>query len=328
MPLIFAALFCLILPGCLPDSAQDPHGGTVQVTTNLASKTGRLTIGSSGADSDLQLATTATVVPTSATEPEAYDSADAPPTSALEAMNEFFSALGALDRGERSKPVTILHLGDEHIAADRMTASLRELFQARFGDAGRGFMAPGLFRVAGAKIERRGQWRAASSANGDDGPFGVTGVRLTGRKGAELSISTPDRPFDWAELTFATGPATGDAYVAVGSLGDTVETRTATPNWQRIKINAGGSILKVRAEGSGPIRLLSWSLRRERPGLRFVNLGLPGATGLTHRGWNEKLVRADLAHISPDLIILGYGSNEAFADSLDADDYRDRKSVV
>ena len=319
---IVPVLFCLILTGCLPDNAQDPQGRTVHVTTNLASKSDRLKIGRSDAESDLQLATTATVVPASATDSAAYASADAPPTSAPDAMSGFFSALRALDRGERSEPVTILHLGDEHIAADRMTASLRESFQTRFGDAGRGFMAPGLFRVAGAKIERRGEWRAASSTNGDAGPFGITGVRLTGRNGATLSISTPDRPFDWAEVTFATGPATGNAYVAVGSKGDTVKTRTATANWQRIRINAGGSSLKVRAEGGGPIHLLSWSLRRERPGVRFINLGLPRATGLTHHRWSEKLLRADLAHMSPDLIIVGYGSNEAFSDSLDAEEYR------
>jgi hypothetical protein len=251
-----AGVLSVFLLGCLPESESERKQTITEHVSNEAAKTDRLDPGSAPARQDLRVETTATVIPTSAPEPSAGLPAPAPPVSADAALKNFFEALAGLDRGDRRRPMTILHLGDQHIAADRITAELRAQFQGRFGDAGRGLMAPGVFRVAGARIERKGDWRVASSAAGDAGPFGLTGVRLSGHNGATLQITMP-RPFDYAEITFATGPKTGEAYVAVDGKGDTVSTRTETETWQRIKINASGRTLSVRAEGAVPVRLLS-----------------------------------------------------------------------
>jgi len=332
---IVAATFaCVLATGCLPGDRSDSaeQASPVFPVSNTAAKTD---LGlfeqaspspSSPGDDPLSVTTTAAVVPTSAPAPAATepDLASRPLTtlSAPIALANFFKALAALERGDRQKPVTILHLGDGHIAADRFTADLRTWLQARFGDAGRGFMAPGLFRVAGVQISRTGNWTVASSAAGDPGPYGLTGMRLSGRKGAVLELTLPTASaFDWAEITFATGPQTGRAYVGVDDKGESISTRTPTPNWQRIRINAGGSTLKVRAEGEGPIHLLSSSVRRGEPGVRYVNLGVPQATALTPQRWKQAYVIDELNHVSPDLIILGYGTNEAFDDNLDQKAY-------
>ncbi len=315
--ILAAGVLSVFLLGCFPESESERITGQV---SNEAAKTDRLDPGSAPARQDLRVETTATVIPTSAPEPSAGLPAPAPPVSADAALKNFFEALAALDRGDRQQPVTILHLGDQHIAADRITAELRAQFQGRFGDAGRGLMAPGVFRVAGARIERKGDWRVASSAAGDAGPFGLTGVRLSGRNGATLQIAMP-RPFDYAEITFATGPKTGEAYVAVDGKGDTVSTRTETETWQRIKINAGGRTLAVRAEGAEAVRLLSWRVVRKAAGVRYVNLGVPGARIETPTAWKAEFVGSDLEHLSPDLIVLGYGTNAAFDDSVEPQDY-------
>jgi lysophospholipase L1-like esterase len=307
--------------GCLPENKTGDSQTVKAPVSNIAAKADRLDTGGAVAGSDVRVETTATVIPTSAPEPGDNLPTPAPPVPAGEALKHFFDALAALDRGDRQKPVTILHLGDEHIAADRITEELRMQFQMRFGDAGRGLMAPGVFRVAGARIKREGDWRVASSAAGNGGPFGLTGVRLTGRNGATLRLTLRDAPFDWAEITFATGPGTGDAYVAVDGQGDVVSTRTAAETWQRIKINAAGSALTVRAEDSDPVRLLSWRLVRERRGVRYVNLGVPGAKVTTHDAWKDAFVKADLKHLAPDLVIIGYGTNSAFDHSLDPQAY-------
>lgn len=314
--LVVGALSALTL-GCLPDNNSGDSQTIQAPVSNVEAKADRLDVGGARAGSDVRVETTATVIPTSAPEPGENLPAPAPSVPAGEALKHFFDALAALDRGDRQQPVTILHLGDEHIAADRITEALRTQFQTRFGDAGRGLMAPGVFRVAGARIEREGDWRVASSAAGDNGPFGLTGVRLTGRNGAALRVTLADAPFDWAEITFATGPGTGKAYVAVDGQGDVVSTRAAAETWQRIKINAAGSALTVRAEDADPVRLLSWRVVREREGVRYVNLGVPGATIATHDAWKDAFVEADLKHLAPDLVIIGYGTNSAFDDSLD-----------
>ncbi len=310
----------LLLSACLPEG-QNAGGQSQATISNAPAKADRLDSRDTLTRRDVRVETTATVIPTSAAEPVSTVSAPPQLIPADEALGNFFEALAALDRGDRQESVTILHLGDEHIAADRITAELRAQFHARFGNAGRGLMAPGVFRIAGARISREGDWRVASSAEGDAGPFGLTGVRLTGRNGATLNMTMLESPFDWAELTFATGPDAGDAYVAVEDKGDVVSTRTANETWQRIKINAGGSALSVRAVGSEPVRLLSWRVMRENPGVRYVNLGVPNARVDTAAVWSDAFVKADLTHLSPDLIILGYGTNSSFDDALNTQQY-------
>lgn len=320
-------LVSVLALGCLPGDGSEANQSEIEgPVSNVAAKSDRLSFGSAPgrdtADGNYRVETTAAVLPTSAPDPGA--TAAAQPVQAVparEALAHFFKALTALDQGARKDPVTILHLGDDHIAADRLASVLRSEFQARFGDAGRGFMAPGTFRIAGAGIARQGDWHAASSAAGDDGPFGLTGVRLTGRNGARLTLSMRDAPFDWAEITFAAGPNTGTAFVAVDKQGDSVSTRAAESTWQRIKINAGGKNLTVRAEGERPIHLLSWKMARESAGVHYVNLGVPGATARTPERWKEAFVEADMERLSPDLVVLGYGTNEAFDHSFDGEAY-------
>lgn len=320
-------LVSVLALGCLPGDGSEANQSEIEgPVSNVAAKSDRLSFGSvpgrDTAGGNYRVETTAAVVPTSASDPGATAPArPAEGVPAQEALEHFFKALTALEHGTRKDPVTILHLGDDHIAADRLASVLRSDFQARFGDAGRGFMAPGTFRVAEARIARQGDWRAASSAAGDDGPFGLTGVRLTGRNGARLNLTMRDAPFDWAEITFAAGPNTGTAFVAVDKQGDSVSTRTAKSTWQRIKINAGGKDLTVRAEGDRPIHLLSWMVVRDTAGIHYVNLGVPGATARTPKRWKDAFVEADLERLSPDLIILGYGTNEAFDHTFDRKAY-------
>jgi hypothetical protein len=271
----------------------------------------------------MRVETRASVIPTRALEPgSASFHAQDREVPAATALAGFFEALAALDSGESEKPVTILHLGDQHIAANRITSQLRSRLQTRFGDAGRGFMAPGAFWVAGAEIERFGDWQIATGTEASDtGPFGLSGVRMRGRDGATVKITTLGEVFDWAEITFAAGPKKVKAYVAVDDSGDVVSTDTAEPTWQLIKINASGSTLTVRAESKAPVDLLSWRIVGEQAGVRYINIGLPKARMDTPIQWNKNFMTADLEHLSPDLIIIGYGTNAAFNDKLDTNDY-------
>ena len=76
----------------------------------------------------------------------------------------FYNALAGLEAGTDASPVTVLHLGDSHIASDRITGEVRKLMQARFGDAGRGLMMPGFpfpyYKAPGFDFEKIGEWTA------------------------------------------------------------------------------------------------------------------------------------------------------------------------
>jgi len=244
-------------------------------------------------------------------------------------LAHFYRALYDIETGVRQEPVTILHLGDSHIASDRLTGDVRSMFQARFGDAGRGLMMPGFpftyYRARQVKFAKHGSWKAANSFKGAKGPFGITGVRLTTRqKGARLSLTSTSGPFEWAEVAFLAGPGQGSAAIAVDNKGEVVKTRAPRSRIKRVRIDHKGTVLNIRTKGDGPVTVLSWSVGHNRPGIRYVNLGIPGATADTARRWDAGFVNADIANLRPDLIVLGFGTNEGFNDGLNIAKYEAR----
>src|SRR6266852_5407847 len=62
------------------------------------------------------------------------------------AMVPFFEQLRRRAKGESTGPLSILHYGDSHTAADEWTGSVRLLLQAQFGDGG------GLYGLGGVSI--------------------------------------------------------------------------------------------------------------------------------------------------------------------------------
>lgn len=245
------------------------------------------------------------------------------------ALAHFHKALHQLDNGSRQTPVTVLHLGDSHIASDRFTGDVREMLQARFGDAGRGLMMPGFpfkyYRARGVTFAKSGPWAASNSFRKANGKYGITGVRLTThQKNARLMLTSENGPFEWAEVTFLAGPGHGSALVAVDGNGTSVDTGSGEGGIRRVRIDHKGTRLSVRSLGGGPVSVLSWSIGHNRPGVRYVNLGIPGATADTTRRWDPALVHDEVAALDPDLIVLGYGTNEGFNDGLDIEGYERR----
>lgn len=258
--------------------------------------------------------------------PSIEDIPEVPPNVAL---GNFFSALARLENGGSDQTVTILHIGDSHIAADRFSGALREQFQSRFGDAGRGMLTPGLYLARGVKFDRGGKWRVQLSTGEASGPFGITGAKLTaGKPDAWLRLTARDQPFSWAEVTLDSGPDNGSLLISLD--GDVKEASTAgaEKGWRNLRLENSARELMLRPKGDGPVTIHSISIGTNTPGVRYVNLGLPGATALTPLSWDQEYMEADLRRMSPDLIVFSYGTGESFDDNLDLRDYEARASVA
>jgi len=78
----------------------------------------------------------------------------------------------------------------------------------------------------------------------------------------------------------------------------------------------------VRPAGDGPVSLLGWGGEGAGPGIVYEAHGVPGATLRVMDAWDTSIVAAELAAMQPDIILLGYGTNEGFDDALDLDLYR------
>lgn len=250
---------------------------------------------------------------------------DAAPITIDAALFDFYNALREVESRKRDKPLTIVHFGDDHIASDRFSGDLREQFQSRFGRSGRGLLQPGLYPARGVKFDRGGQWKPFSSADVSSGVYGVTGVKLAASASdAWVRLTSADGPFDWVEITLETGPKQGSAIISIDGEAKTVPTSSPTPDWKKIRLNRPGRELTVRAKGDGEIRLHSWMVGNEQPGVSYINLGLPRATALTAERWSPSLLAADLKSLAPSLIIIGYGTAEGFDDTLNMPAYEQR----
>ena len=120
----------------------------------------------------------------------------APVREPRHALHHVFSQLQRIDAGQSHAQVSILHMGASHTASDTVTGPLRVAFSERFGQAGRGFIQPGVpwrrFRQLSAAHDMQGEWAVHHGMQRDAlHPFGIGGVRIeSAEAGAWFSRGT------------------------------------------------------------------------------------------------------------------------------------------
>lgn len=261
--------------------------------------------------------------------PSESELSDSGPSASAGPMSRFLTALADLKSGRRQKPVVVLHIGDSHVASDSFTRGIRSDLQAQFGDAGRGAVIPaGAFRYAAAaevKTSESGPWSATTSMKTQSGPFGVSGIRMVSSSpAAKLTVAPTDGPFDWVEATVATGPGEGKVKLSVGGKSMVFDAGAPIVGAKTIRLEARGTSATVSPAGGGRTTVLWHAVGNDRPGVRYVNFGLIGATADVTKRWSDAIVKNDIAAIHPDLVVIGYGTNDGFNDNLTADQLRSR----
>lgn len=241
-------------------------------------------------------------------------------------LRSFHAELAALRSGRRTRPVTILHIGDSHVASDSFSRGIRKRLQATYGDAGRGaIIPPKVFPYAaasGVSMSRKGKWTARYSLKHKAGPYGVSGVRISASsRRASMTLTSRTGSFDHVEVMILTGPKRGGVTIQVGSKKKTFSARGREGS-KLVRLEARGKTAVVRPAGRGTTTILHWGVGRAKPGVRYVNFGLVGATVNVTKRWDPKLVANDIRALKPDLIVYGYGTNEGFNAGVNLDSYR------
>ena len=233
-------------------------------------------------------------------------------------LANFYNALASIETGTGASPVTVLHLGDSHIASDRITGEVRTLMQARFGDAGRGLMMPGFpfpyYKALGFTFEKKGDWTAANSLT-DDGIYGISGVSLTSASAdAALVLTSTAAPFASAEVILLMAPGKGRAAITVGDVHEDIVTASDQRSVLRVQFSAKASSVTIEAKGDGPITVLGWSVDSGKQGVRYVNLGIPGASALTTSRFDRALAASDIKSLAKEAKTAG--SDKAALDMI------------
>ncbi|MFP6686002.1 MAG: GDSL-type esterase/lipase family protein [Polyangiaceae bacterium] len=241
----------------------------------------------------------------------------------------FYDALRDLEAGRRKKPVRVMWLGDSHAQADFWTGELRRGLQARFGDAGPGFVHLGFkaYRHNGIRFDIGGKWRMrpkapSTSRRWGDGAFGLGGILHAGFAGMRHARMEM-RGTQWAKT-----PVVIDLCYKFGLPYDRV----------RLFVNGKArSILEPKDKSDvSVIRHLRFSLSglesievrqlsgrtdfcgvvveaqpKSRNGVVLDNLGINGARYGTALAWEGVAWAKEVMRRTPELFIFEYGGNEA-----------------
>lgn len=241
------------------------------------------------------------------------------------ALDRFYAALAATARGERGAITRIAHYGDSSIASDRITFTMRRRLQARFGDAGHGFMlmTRGYMPYGHRDVTHTASsgWQIRQLVLGEieDGWYGYGGVqaRTTGRARATYGTAT-DSPVGGRvsrfELWYQKWSGGVDVHVAVdGGPERTIPTRAEQREdaWETIEVEDGPHTLALRAGGGGSARFYGIVLERDGPGVVYDSLGLVGARARRLLAFDAAHIERQVTHRDVDLLVLGFGGNEA-----------------
>jgi len=248
-----------------------------------------------------------------------------PLRGAPDALARLHTALLAAARGEGT--ARIVHLGDSHVAADLWTSSLRHELQRRFGDGGPGLVALGrsprryVHRDVRQRRSRRWQeewvrekqWRP-------DGLYGLSGVQVRSeRPGEWLALESPPRGefgrrFDRLELFYWEGRRGAPFELRVdGRRVARGNSRSRAPQLGilRHELRSGPHEVVLRQTGKGELVVFGLALERGDAGVVYDVGGINGARAASILRWDPSLLQAQLAARRPDLVILGFGTNES-----------------
>lgn len=241
-----------------------------------------------------------------------------------QAMKFFYKAIDGLKSATEKNPrvVNIVHYGDSHIQGGYLSEVIMRRLAMDYGSAGRGIIVPhklsGKNEPRDYSITSQGEFSADFVVSrADNSSVGVSGVSLKAPVGTSYTLRALDVQ-DGLDYRFSRvvvfhdslAPLIGvddDGLVIEGS-GDQF---VAPYNTVIELIEPTDSLVLVTSANEqysdGPI--YGFSLENNSTGIRYHSLGVNSACYL-HWGRYDEVARQSVA-LTPDLIIVSLGSNEA-----------------
>ncbi|ELN2578966.1 SGNH/GDSL hydrolase family protein [Enterobacter kobei] len=215
----------------------------------------------------------------------------------------------------------IVVIGDSHTAADFLSGHIRTQLQRQFGNGGAGFISPLSVqgnRYSNVHFSKASGWAVENSRRRQNSAFTLGG-----------NIATPTSASNYVEISLTDGETASQVqalYRAQGSgllnlqhkavvLADTQgEWRLSEP--VRVPPTFSVSLSGNNVQLGG-----FWLISPERYGVIVSALGINGAQILMPDKWPADWAGI-LGQLHPDLVVLAYGTNEAFNTDLSLDEYR------
>lgn len=248
----------------------------------------------------------------------------------LPELGPFYDELDALVRGTWDRSVRVLWLGDSHTAADFMTDPVRVRLQQVGGNGGPGFLRLGLnqYRHGGARVETNGKWRKqpiqpAGRERTLDGIFGYGGQRSIPTSGASAKVSLRGLPEgELVEWALSVRLERGDALeVRLGGERRVLDERVGT-GLVDVRFEADAGVSFSIHHRAGQPQVFGVVVETKKPGVVLDTVGINGARMATALAWEPESYRERLRSRGIDLLVLAFGTNEAF-DAGSVERYRE-----
>lgn len=226
--------------------------------------------------------------------------------------------------------VHVMQLGDSHTAADFFTDQLRKELQQQYGNAGPGLLPPAHIRGQRSASLKLGvaadSWQLSSSRLASEpGDWPLGGFMLSPQPDSPvLQLAPYQEPMPRHNLRALYRSPSSTALELNGLLYEL----PANKAWSWSQPISLALPLDIRpATTELGLELGGWLLDNGQPGVMLSALGINGATARMHKRWDAQW-QHQLQALQPALIILAYGSNEAFDEQLDIHSYRQDLSAL
>lgn len=214
--------------------------------------------------------------------------------------------------------IHIVQLGDSHTASDSMTEALRSHLQSRYGNGGMGWAMPMYF--SGQRMARYGydnyQWTPISSRRNQNENYTLGGlIARPNFSGSTLTIKAKNQE-PMQSMTVSIRQSATDGLFKISDADGNhliLEAPIKNNTWQTTTFDAKLPFT-LTAEGSMTNTAIGgwWGRSKYEIGAIVSSLGINGAELSHWSRWNQNAWQQELATIAPELIILAYGTNEAY----------------
>ena len=257
------------------------------------------------------------------------------------ALDGFYGALARAEEKEPHRVVRIAHFGDSLIASDFVSGTLRRALQARFGDAGHGFVLmanawPSYFHWDVERYATGGfQVSRIVGPYADDGVYGLGGVSFLAPKNVLARVGTAKsgtlgRNVSRFVVAYAERPRGGSFQLRVdGEPREVVSTEgpELRSRFHEVTVPDGPHELELQTV-SGESRLFGIVLEREGPGVVLDALGVQGGRIRYLDKQDDAHFAEQLAWRKPDLVVYEFGANESGDDPSMADFHDTMRAVL
>ncbi|MDR2424552.1 MAG: GDSL-type esterase/lipase family protein [Prevotellaceae bacterium] len=243
----------------------------------------------------------------------------------LNRLNPFFDKLTGLKTQDTgTNTVSIVHLGDSHIQADFLTQTVRRLMHRHFGNPGRGLVAPNrLMRSNNGRnyrINSEDKWKHSFVVKPNGIPIGIAGLGLQiADTAASVNLLTFDESesgeWDFNRITTYCDLANADINIEKANVVQSTEQSVYAKTFTLDSLTNDIDIQFYSSPDKREINLFGFNLSNSQSGIFYHSIGVNGAKYCDF--CNKDVFFHQLPTLSPELVIISFGTNEAMAKVVD-----------